>query len=200
MSDLPRAPGPPKPVVGGRPVPTGRAPAGGPPLLQPPTANPAVSPAPPLPPPSSVVPETAISAPHSAAQPAPRTSDGRPTEVQQTSTSSCALVPVGSSVGGEASNASLSGRPEDVQLITRKDASAAARTTHALQRSRRSKPKAELDEERGRYRHTLRLTPQSEHKLREIAESMGGVDLNAAIAICIATYHQSLAKRGKVDG
>lgn len=200
MSDLPRAPGPPKPVVAGRPVPTGRAPAGGPPLLQPPTANPIVRPAPPLPPPPSMVPEPAIPAPQSAAPPAPRTSDGRPVDVQQTSTSGGALVLQGSTVGGAAENAALSGRPADVQLITRKDASTAARTTHALQRTRRSKPKAELDEERGRYRHTLRLTPQSEHKLREIAESLGGVDLNAAIAMCIATYHQSLAKRGKVDG
>jgi hypothetical protein len=121
-------------------------------------------------------------------------------DVHQTSIPSGALVLQGSAVGEAVSNAALSGRPADVQLIARKDASTAAHTTHALQRTRRYKPKAELDEERGRYRHTLRLTPQSEHKLREIAESMGGVDLNAAIALCIATYHQSLAKRGKVDG
>lgn len=121
-------------------------------------------------------------------------------DVQQTSTPGGALVLQGSVVGGATENAALSGRPADVQLIPRQDASTAVRTTHALQRTRRSKPKAELDEERGRYRHTLRLTPQSEHKLREIAESLGGVDLNAAIAMCIATYHQSLTKRGKVDG
>jgi len=44
------------------------------------------------------------------------------------------------------------------------------------------------------------LTPQNEQKLREIAESLEGVELNAAIAICITTYHQVLAKRSKSDG
>lgn len=200
MSDQPRAPRSPNPAAGSRPVPTGRAPANGPPLLQPPTVPPAIRTAPPLPPPPRAAPETPSPGPDSAAQPAPRTSNGSPVDVQQTSTPGSALVPAVFSVGGDTSDAPLAGRPTDVQLITLQDASAAVRTTHSLQRTRRSKPKAELDDSRGRYRHTLRLTPQSEHKLREIAESMGGVDLNAAIAICIAAYHQSLSKRGKVDG
>ena len=98
-----------------------------------------------------------------------------------------------------APNLTFTGRPADVQLIAPKQASTAVRIAPALQPSRKKKPKAELDD-RGRYRHTLRLTPQNEQKLREIAESIGGVDLNAAIAICITTYHQSLAKRSKADG
>ena len=123
---------------------------------------------------------------------------GRPTDVPGTSNANIALVPTSSAVGEAAQNLTFSGRPPDVQLIAPKHASTAARMAPALQPSRKKKPKAELDD-RGRYRHTLRLTPQNEQKLREIAESIGGVDLNAAIAICITTYHQSLAKRIKAD-
>ncbi len=125
---------------------------------------------------------------------------GRPVDVRGTSTASVALISPASSVGEAAPNAMVSGRPADVQLIAPNHASTAARTTHALTRSRKPKPKAELDDERGRYRHTLRLTPQNEQKLQDIAESLGGMELNAAIVVCITTYHQSLAKRSKVDG
>jgi hypothetical protein len=85
----------------------------------------------------------------------------------------------------------------DVQPIAEKQASIAARSPRAPRQLRQPKPKTELDE-RGRFRHTLRLTEQSEQKLQEIAQSMG-VDLNAAMSVCIATYHQALSKRGKVD-
>lgn len=124
---------------------------------------------------------------------------GRPADVPGTSTASTALVSPGSSVGEMAPNPTSSGRPADVPLIAPKHAFTAGRIANALQPSRQKKPKAELDD-RGRYRHTLRLTPQNEQKLHEIAESIGGVDLNAAIAICITTYHQLLAKRSKADG
>lgn len=121
-------------------------------------------------------------------------------DVRGASTASAALISPCSSVGEAAQNPIVSGRPADVQLIVPKHASTVERTTHALTRSRKPKPKAELDDERGRYRHTLRLTPQNEQKLQDIAESLGGMELNAAIVVCITTYHQSLAKRGKVDG
>ncbi len=232
MSDKSRAPGSPGPAAVVRPVPTGRAPAGVPPLLLTPTANPVVRTAQPLSPAVGMRTETPLPAPPTEAAPAPRTSNGRPADVQRTSMASGTLVSPGITVGGEPSNPLLtgrpadvpgtsaasiahvptdsavgemapnltfSGRPPDVQLIAPKQASTAVRIAPALQPSRKKKPKAELDD-RGRYRHTLRLTPQNEHKLQEIAESIGGVDLNAAIAICITTYHQSLAKRSKADG
>jgi len=125
---------------------------------------------------------------------------GRPADVRGTPTASVALVSPDSAVGEVAPKAIVAGRPADVQRIAPKHASTAERTTHALKRSRKPKPKAELDDERGRYRHTLRLTPQNEQKLQDIAESLGGMELNSAIVVCITTYHQSLAKRGKVDG
>ena len=232
MSDKSRPPGPPGPAAVVRPVPTGRAPAGVPPLLLTPTANPVVRTAQPLPPAVGARTETPLPAPATNPTPGPRTSQGRPADVQRTSMpsgtpaspgiavggepsnpllagrpadvpgtspASIALVPTGSAVGEVAPDLTFAGRPADVQVIAPKHAPTAARIAHGLQPSRQKKPKAELDD-RGRYRHTLRLTPQNEHKLREIAESIGGVDLNAAIAICITTYHQSLAKRSKADG
>lgn len=232
MSDKSRAPGSPGPAEVARPVPTGRAPAGVPPLLLMPTSNPAARTAQPLPPAVGAITETPRPAPPAEAIPVPRTSQGRPADVQRTSTASVtlvspvitvggepskpllagrpadvpgtsaasvALVPTGSAVGELAPNLTFGGRPADVQLIAPKQASTAVRIAPALQPSPKKKPKAELDD-RGRYRHTLRLTPQNEQKLREIAESIGGVDLNAAIAICITTYHQSLTKRTKADG
>lgn len=199
MSDKPRLPGPPHPASNARPVPTGRAPVGGPPLLVPATERPVVRAAPPVPPVPIAVQELSIPSPAPAVQIPSRTSAGRPTDVHRTSNSEIALVAPRSTVGETAINPPVLGRPVDVQPIPEKQASIAARSTRAPRQLRKTKQKAELDE-RGRFRHTLRLTPQSEQKLREIAESIGGVDLNAAVAICIATYHQTLAKRGKVDG
>lgn len=232
MSDKSRVPGSPNPGAGVRPIPTGRAPAGVPPLLLPAPAPPIVRAAQLPPPAAGAIPEAPLPAPLSAAPAGPRTSHGRPVDVHGTSTAGGELFSPGSAVGGELSNPTVSGRPPDVhgtsrasvslvspassvgevalspassgrpadvQLIAPKDASIAQPIGHAAPLSRRPKPKAELDE-RGRYRHTLRLTPQNEQKLREIAESLGGVELHAAIAICITTYHQALAKRGKSDG
>lgn len=232
MSDKSRVPGSPNPGAGVRPIPTGRAPAGVPPLSLPTPATPIARVAQPPPPAAVVIPETPLPSPPSSSPPSPRTSVGRPADVQGTSKAdgkpfspgfadggdpsdlavsgrpadvhgtskaSVALVAPASSVGEMALSPALAGRPADVQLIAPNDASTAQHIGHAAQPSRRPKPKAELDE-RGRYRHTLRLTPQNEQKLQEIAESLGGVELSAAIAICITTYHQALAKRSKSEG
>ncbi len=69
-----------------------------------------------------------------------------------------------------------------------------ARTTKQPRRSKQRK-KAELDEERGRFRHTIRLDPKVEQKLRMVAEILG-IDLNAAIAVCISVHHHRLTKAG----
>ena len=69
-----------------------------------------------------------------------------------------------------------------------------ARTTKQPRRSKQRK-KTELDEERGRFRHTIRLDPKVEQKLRTVAEILG-IDLNAAIAVCISVHHHQLTKPG----
>lgn len=198
MSDKPRLPGPPHPAPNSRPMPTGRAPAGGPPLLLPTTERPTVRAEPPVPPESIVMREMAIRSPAPAVQSAPRTSGGRPTDVHGTSESGIVPVAPRSTDGETAISPQLLGRPADVQPTPEKQASIAVRSTRAPRRLGKPKPQAELDE-RGRFRHTLRLTPQSEQKLREIAESIG-LDLHGAISVCIAAYHQSLGKRGKLEG
>lgn len=108
-----------------------------------------------------------------------------------------ALVLAGSTDAERVISLPQAGRPLDVQSQPPNHAARAERSARSTRQPR--KPKAELDEQRGRFRHTLRLTPQSEQKLQEIAQSMG-VDLNAAMSVCIAAYHQSLGKRGKADG
>lgn len=197
MSDKPRLPSPPPPLPNLRPVPTGRAPASGPPVLLPATEPPVVRAAPPAPPVPISVQAMPVLSPARAATDVPRTPAGRPADVHWTSNSGEALVAPPSTDGEPVIRSPLSGRPADVQLMPAKQASIAERSPRAPRQLRKPKPKAELDE-RGRFRHTLRLTPQSEQKLREIAENIG-VDLNGAISVCIATYHQALAKRGKVD-
>lgn len=198
MSDKPRLPSPPHPAPNARPVPTGRAPVGGPPVLLPPTEPPVVRAAPPVLPVPISVQAMPVPRPAQAAPDVPRTSAGRPTDVHWTSNANEALAAPLSTDGETAIKSPLPGRPMDVQLMPAKQASIAERSPRAPRQLRKPKPKTELDE-RGRFRHTLRLTPQSEQKLQEIAESIG-VDLNGAISVCIATYYQALAKRGKVDG
>jgi len=72
-----------------------------------------------------------------------------------------------------------------------------ARTTK-LQRKSKSKKKTDLDE-RGRFRHTIRLDPKTERKLQAVADMLG-VDMNAAIAVCISVHHHRLTKPGGGDG
>lgn len=198
MSDKPRVPGPTYPAANVRPVPSGRAPAGGPPLLLPTTEQPIVRTALPAPAAPIAVQEVPLLSPTPPPQTPARTSAGRPTDVHWTSNPGVSLVASPSTDGAAALNPPAPGRPMDVQQIPSKPAANAERSLRAPRHARKPKPKTELDE-RGRFRHTLRLTQQSEQKLQEIAQSMG-VDLNAAISVCIASYHQGLAKRGKGDG
>jgi len=69
-----------------------------------------------------------------------------------------------------------------------------ARTTKPRRRSKQCK-KADLDQERGRFRHTIRLEPKVEQKLRAVAEILG-IDVNAAIAVCVSVHHHRLTKSG----
>lgn len=72
-----------------------------------------------------------------------------------------------------------------------------ARTTKPQRRSKGRK-KADLDHDRGRFRHTIRLEPKVEQKLRTVAEILG-IDLNAAIAVCVSVHHHRLTKLGGGD-
>ncbi len=69
-----------------------------------------------------------------------------------------------------------------------------ARTTKQPRRSKQRK-KADLDHERGCFRHTSRLEPKVEQKLCAVAEILG-IDLNAAIAVCVSVHHHRLTKVG----
>ncbi len=93
-----------------------------------------------------------------------------------------------------------SGRQMDVQNAAGQAAITVernARTTKQLRRSKNRK-KADLDQERGRFRHTIRLEPKVEQKLRVVAEILG-IDLNAAIAVCVSVHHHRLTKTGGGD-
>ena len=84
----------------------------------------------------------------------------------------------------------------DVQLTSPRSASVAdpkPRSTPA----RKAKRQTDQDAS-GRYRHTLRLEPKAEQKLRAVAESRG-VDRNAAISVCIAEKYSRLCKPGSGD-
>ena len=72
-----------------------------------------------------------------------------------------------------------------------------ARTPKQPRRSKQRK-KADLDQDRGRFRHTIRLEPKVEQKLRTVAEILG-IDLNAAIAVCVSVHHHRLTKQGGGD-
>ena len=72
-----------------------------------------------------------------------------------------------------------------------------ARTPMQPRRSKQRK-KAGLDHERGRFCHTIRLDPKVEQTLRAVAEILG-IDLNAAIAVCVSVHHHRLTKPGRGD-
>lgn len=158
-------------------------------------------------PPSS---DSAQCTPKSALAAAPSVSwtstSGRPldvnSDVQQTSTmpASLALQTFRNSDGAALAPSAPSGRQMDVQITPAQTAltvDRAARTTKQPRRSKNRK-KADLDEERGRFRHTIRLEPKVEQKLRALAEILG-IDLNAAIAVCISVHHHRLLKPGSGD-
>lgn len=93
-----------------------------------------------------------------------------------------------------------SGRQMDVQIAPAQTAITVERNARSTKQPRRSKnkTKADLDQQRGRFRHTIRLEPKVEQKLRAVAEILG-IDLNAAIAVCISVHHHRLTKPGSED-
>ena len=128
---------------------------------------------------------------------------GRPldvnSDVQQTSTLATSLVlQAARSRDGTSLVASApAGRQMDVQIAPAQTAITEERSARTTKQPRRSKTrkKADLDEERGRFRHTIRLEPKVEQKLRAVSEILG-IDLNAAIAVCISVHHHRLTKSG----
>lgn len=126
---------------------------------------------------------------------------GRPLDVtgdvQKTSAlaASLALQSARNSDGTALAVSAPSGRQMDVQLAPAQTALTVERNVRTTKQPRRSKnrKKADLDEERGRFRHTIRLEPKVEQKLRMVAEILG-VDLNAAISVCVSVHHHRLTK------
>ena len=137
----------------------------------------------------------------------PQTStSGRPpdvhSDVHKTSAASTSLIPTGPQVpvAGSVSDTSLSGRQVDVQMSPAPIPVTIERPARSTKLQRKSKPKRKTDlDERGRFRHTVRLDPKTERKLQAVAEILG-IDLNAAIAVCISIHHHRLTKLGGGDG
>ncbi len=131
---------------------------------------------------------------------------GRPLDVngdvQQTSAlaASLDLQAAQNTDGAVLAVSAPSGRQMDVQIAPAQAAIIVERNVRTAKQPRRSKhrKKADLDEERGRFRHTIRLDPKLEQKLRTVAEILG-IDLNAAIAVCISVHHHRLTKPGCGD-
>lgn len=134
----------------------------------------------------------------------PQTStSGRPPDVQKTSDLRTSLIPASPQVpvAGSVSDTSLSGRQTDVQMSPAPIPVTVERPARSTKLQRKSKPKRKTDlDERGRFRHTVRLDPKTERKLQAVAEILG-IDLNAAIAVCISVHqHHRLTKPGGGDG
>lgn len=90
----------------------------------------------------------------------------------------------------------------DVQMATTQTAITSARNARStkLQGKAKDKKRKKTDlDERGRFRHTVRLDPKIERKLQAVAEILG-VDMSAAIAVCISVHHHRLTKSGGGDG
>lgn len=103
-------------------------------------------------------------------------------------------------VAGSVSDTSLSGLQMDVQMSPAPIPVTVERPARSTKLQRKSKPKRKADlDERGRFRHTVRLDPKTERKLQAVAEILG-IDLNAAIAVCISVHHHRLTKPGGGDG
>lgn len=138
--------------------------------------------------------------PHMAAAPEASTAgtstSGRPmdvhSDVQWTSAPSTTLTAQAPlSVDKSLSNAAAA-EPNTTVHHDTQAASVAELPQRISRRQRKQKRKTALDE-RGGYRHTVRLDPKGEKKLRAVAEILG-VDLNAAISVCISVHYHRLTK------
>jgi len=125
-------------------------------------------------------------------------------DVQQTSTVPSSLIPASSIGSDEAAltNSPPVGRHMDVQMGAAQTAISSphnARSTKPQGKAKdKKRKKTELDE-RGRFRHTVRLDGKTERKLQTVIEMLG-LDLNGAIRACISLQHHRLTKSGGGDG
>ncbi len=85
------------------------------------------------------------------------------------------------------------GRQSDVAQ-TSANQSRSQESPRAVKRQSRTQWHTDQDES-GRYRHTIRLEPKIEDQLRIVAESLG-VDMNAAISVCITAQYRHLKRTG----
>ena len=125
-------------------------------------------------------------------------------DVQQTSAVPSSLIPKSGHSSDETAlaNSLPAGRQMDVQMATAQTAITSTRNARStkLQGKAKDKKRKKTDlDERGRFRHTVRLDPKIERKLQTVAEILG-VDMSAAIAVCISVHHHRLTKSGGGDG
>ena len=171
-----------------------------------PAVRPAVMPLPVAPPAADSGHNPQNTAQTPAQSPSWTSTSGRPLDVngdvQQTSAlaPSLALQANRNSDGTALAISALSGRQMDVQNPPTQTAITVAHGARTTKQPRRSKQrkKADLDQDRGRFRHTIRLEPKVEQKLRTVAEILG-IDLNAAIAVCVSVHPHRLTKPGGGD-
>lgn len=125
-------------------------------------------------------------------------------DVQQTSAVPSSLIPTSGLGSDEAALVSSlpAGRQMDVQMATAQTAISSTRNARSTKLQGKAKDKGrkttDLDE-RGRFRHTVRLDAKTERKLQTVIEMLG-LDLNEAIRACISLQHHRLTKSGGGDG
>lgn len=125
-------------------------------------------------------------------------------DVHQTSEVSSSLIPTSGRSSDETAlaNSLPAGRQMDVQMATAQTAISSPRNARStkLQGKAKDKKRKKTDlDERGRFRHTVRLDAKTEHKLQTVIEMLGS-DLNGAITVCISLQHHRLTKSGGGDG
>lgn len=151
--------------------------------------------------PASTVRTALPDAPQKAAETSARRLGDVNADVQQTSPSAPAaeqsasrsVLPVGKPFLTELAQSSQT----DVQVLPSRSVTVADSRPRSPKQTRKSKRQTDQDAS-GRYRHTLRLETKAEQKLRAVAEALG-VDMNAAISVCIAEKYHRLIKPGGGD-